>query len=70
MSNRTETCEFSKQHVTCTSLDYNSYCNIYGCKSKNKHNHKLCKSCYKDHQDSLEWLEVLSKTQNQPLRKK
>ena len=55
MSNHTETCEFCKQYVTCITLNYDSYCNIYGCKINDKHNHKLCKSCEKDHQEALEW---------------
>ncbi len=70
MSNHTETCEFCKQYDTCITLNYNSYCNIYGCKIKNKHNHKLCKNCNKDHRDALEWLDQKDQNLRPTIKKK
>ena len=66
MSNQTEICEFCKNLQTCITLSYNSFCNIYGCKNKSKHDHKLCKGCRKDHKDALEWLDFQDQNLVQP----
>jgi hypothetical protein len=56
MSTKTK-CEFCNKEVKCNPLYYDSYCNIYSCKKKNNHIHKLCVSCEKEHQEALEWFD-------------